>query len=318
MSKQTATVRDLFNMPEAGNREITIMGEFDHPYTPKIDPDFTPNKAFVRNALAFINHEPFKIANGFFYFGPSGTGKSTSIRDLSARLGIPLYEITCNTETGVSDIFGELTLTNNEVTWKDGPLVKAMRNGGIFCIHEISYGRPNVLGALNTVLDGGNKFMIPNQDCEIIDVHPDFHFFCTDNTNGTGDTTNRYSGTRPLNLAFLDRFMMVKAEYLPKQKEIEIVSNIVPNLSKEVIAKMVDFANKTRDMFNGTEESPASISSLITTRTLVMWAKLVAKFYTASNAAYYGLELSFINKLPQDEVEGVKTIFKTLFDFDDI
>jgi cobaltochelatase CobS len=309
---ETRDMGKIFGIKEAEGKTIEIMGMFDHPYTPERKKEFIFFRPFLRDFAAFMDYET-SPANGFFYYGPTGTGKSDGIRNFAAVTGTPLYEINANVDTSMADIFGENTLVNGNVIWKDGPMVKAARDGGIFAIHEISYARANVIGALNTILDRADRFIIPNLESEVIKIHKNFKFVVTDNTNGTGDYTGRFIGVKPLNLAFMDRFMLAKSEYLPKVVEVELLKQYAPGLSSDTAAAMVDFANKTREMFNGTENTPPSISGLITTRTLIMWGILSVKFRAAQNSIKYSLERAFLNKLPPDEVDGVESVAKTFF-----
>ena len=238
------------------------------PEVPDVNPDFVFFLESFRDLNGFVTS---RLSKGLYIFGNAGTGKSDLVRNYCALTGYPLFEVNANTDTQMSDLWGEHTLVDGSIKWIPGPLHRAMEEGGIFCIHEISLMRPNIIGALNIVLDSTNRIVAPNIDRTVIDVHPNFRFIVTDNTNGTGDERGVFLGRRPLSLDFLDRFMFIELDYLPEELEAEIIRRNNPIIPEEIIRQMVKFANETRKQFNS--ENP-TISNIITTRTLILWSKI--------------------------------------------
>lgn len=147
------------------------------------------------------------VAKGLIYSmlfeGESGTGKSTAARVIASRCGIPFVAINCSTNIEESDIFGTMipnpeksSADDPEFIWKDGPLTKAIRNGYVGIIEELNFGRPGVLGKLNSLLDEARQIDLPNG--EVLKAHPNFRIIATANIG--------YEGTNRLNKALVNRF----------------------------------------------------------------------------------------------------------------
>ena len=147
------------------------------------------------------------VAKGLIYSmlfeGESGTGKSTAARVIASRCGIPFVAINCSTNIEESDIFGTMipnpekaSADDPEFIWKDGPLTKAIRNGYIGIVEELGFGRPGVLGKLNSLLDEARQIDLPNG--EVLKAHPNFRLIATTNIG--------YEGTNRLNKALVNRF----------------------------------------------------------------------------------------------------------------
>lgn len=151
------------------------------------------------------------VANGtvfsMLFEGESGTGKSTAARVIASRCGLPFVAINCSTNIEESDIFGTMipnpekaTADDAEFIWKDGPLTKAIRNGYVGIIEELGFGRPGVLGKINSLLDESRQIDLPNG--EVLKAHPNFRLIATTNIG--------YEGTNRLNKALVNRFEICK------------------------------------------------------------------------------------------------------------
>ena len=147
------------------------------------------------------------VAKGDIYSmlfeGESGTGKSTAARVIASRCGIPFVAINCSTNIEESDMFGTMipnpekaSADDPEFIWKDGPLTKAIRNGYVGIIEELGFGRPGVLGKLNSLLDEARQIDLPNG--EVLKAHSNFRIIATTNIG--------YEGTNRLNKALVNRF----------------------------------------------------------------------------------------------------------------
>lgn len=139
--------------------------------------------------------------------GESGTGKSTAARVIASKCGIPFIAINCSTNIEESDIFGTMipnsaksSVDDPEFIWQDGPLTKAIRYGYVGIVEELGFGRPGVLGKINSLLDEARQIDLPNG--EILKAHPNFKLIATTNIG--------YEGTNRLNKALVNRFEICK------------------------------------------------------------------------------------------------------------
>ena len=139
--------------------------------------------------------------------GESGTGKSTAARVIASRCGLPFIALNCSTNIEESDIFGamipnpeKVSADDAEFIWQDGPMTKAIRNGYVCIVEELGFGRPGVLGKINSLLDESRQIDLPNG--EVLKAHPNFRIIATTNIG--------YEGTNRLNKALVNRFEICK------------------------------------------------------------------------------------------------------------
>ena len=164
------------------------------------------------------------VANGtifsMLFEGESGTGKSTAARVIASRCGIPFVAINCSTNIEESDIFGTMipnpkksSADDAEFIWQDGPLTKAIRYGYVGIIEELGFGRPGVLGKINSLLDESRQIDLPNG--EVLKAHPNFRLIATTNIG--------YEGTNRLNKALVNRFEICKKFVDLDEKEAKAI-----------------------------------------------------------------------------------------------
>lgn len=164
------------------------------------------------------------VAKGDIYSmlfeGESGTGKSTAARVIASRCGLPFVAINCSTNIEESDIFGAMipnptknSADDPEFIWQDGQLTKAIRNGYVGIIEELNFGRPGVLGKINSLLDEARQIDLPNG--EVVKAHPNFRLIATVNIG--------YEGTNRLNKALVNRFEICKKFEDLDEKEAKAV-----------------------------------------------------------------------------------------------
>lgn len=245
------------------------------PYTPKLAPEHVFYKGDISQDIIpwFMSatFEPLYIC------GPTGTGKTSGLKQLATRLNYPVHEITGHCRLELSEMVGHLTVKDNNMQFEYGPLARAMRDGGIFLLNEIDLLDPSVAAGLNTILDG-SPLCIAENGGEVIQPHPMFRFVGTANTNGTSDETGLYQGTLRMNLAFMDRFFVIQANYPPAEVEQNILSKF-SKIPYEYREKMLLFAREVRQAFMGYSQNEGStIEVTMSTRTLLRWATLAVRY----------------------------------------
>lgn len=244
-------------------------------YTPKIDPDYIFHDS-SRDLIVWLLNPKDPI----YVFGPTGSGKTSCIKQLAARLNYPVFEVTGHGRLEFSDMTGHHTVRNGDMVFEYGPLSLAMKYGGLFLLNEIDLTSPDVAAGLNGILDG-SPLCIPENGGEIINPHPYFRFAATANTNGAGDDTGLYQGTQRQNLAFSDRFMLCEITYPEASVEEQLLGNKYPDLPAKLRKTMINFANEVRKLFMGESQNGDLTDCLevtFSTRSLLRWADLTVRF----------------------------------------
>jgi cobaltochelatase CobS len=223
------------------------------------------------------------ISDPLYVFGPTGSGKTSAIKQLASRLNYPVFEVTGHSRLEFPDLVGHLSVRNGSMEFEYGPLALAMKFGGLFLLNELDLLEPATATGLNGILDG-EALCIAENGGELIIPHPMFRFAATANTNGGSDETGLYQGTLRQNLAFLDRFWLCEMGYPARDAEEKLLGGCCPKLPETIRKKMVEYANEVRRLFMG--EAGVGIANSIevtfSTRTLLRWADLTVRFQPLS------------------------------------
>jgi cobaltochelatase CobS len=215
-----------------------------------------------------------------YVFGPQGSGKTSLVKQLAARLNYPVFEVTGHNRLEFPELAGHLTIKDSQMSFQYGPLALAMKFGGLFLLNEIDLLDPSTAAGLNSVLDG-SPLCVPENGGELISPHSMFRFVATGNTNGFSDETGLYQGTLRQNSAFMDRFWLIEIGYPKQEQEEKLLETITPELPADLRTKMVTFANEVRRLFVGsspTNNSDTVLEVTFSTRTLIRWARLTVRF----------------------------------------
>ncbi len=280
------------------------------PYTPKIDDDFIFGD-LARDLIVWLLGKPEPL----FIHGPSGTGKTSAIKQVAARIFLPVYQITASERMETSDLIGHYTLIDGNTVWQDGPLTMAMRGGGIMLADEIDTANPSVLIALNGVLDG-SPLVIAEHGGEIVEPHPLFRIACTGNSAGNGDSSGYYCGVGQMNMAFMDRFTVLEASYPDPEAETALLTRKFPQLPKNVIDGMVRVAGAVRKLFIN-EEQGQTCEIVTTTRSLLRWAYLAQRYEPISGIGLspleYAADLAFANRASKPTKTMIHELIQRIF-----
>lgn len=177
--------------------------------------------------------------------GETGTGKTTLIEQVAARLNWPVFTVGCHGGLEFQELIGRVTLQPDGSTgWADGPLIAAMRVGGIFLLDEMNFLKPEVAGGLNTVLQA-TVYAIPETG-ELIKAHPDFRIAATGNAmDGVGK--GAYRGTQTSNIALLARFTLgIRVRYMSVQDEQKMIEAKANGITAKVANYLSEVANMAR------------------------------------------------------------------------
>ncbi len=263
----------------------------EHPNVPDIDPTYQFDHNTTMAILAGFAHNRRVMVQGFH-----GTGKSTHIEQVAARLNWPCVRINLDSHVSRIDLLGKDMIVLKEgkqiTEWKEGLLPWSIQNPVALVFDEYDAGRPDVMFVIQRVLEAEGKLTLLDQNL-VIRPHPAFRLFATANTIGLGDTSGLYHGTQQINQGQMDRWnVVVQLNYLPHEKEKAIVLAKMPDMDKDTVDAMVRMAGLTRQGFmNG------DLSTLMSPRTVLSWGENTRIFGDRDLA----FRFSFLNKC--DELE---------------
>lgn len=276
-------------------------------YVPLIDENYIFDEKTTNTILA-----GFAFNKKILLQGMHGTGKSTHIEQIAARLNWPCIRINFDSQITRLDLVGKdiVTIKNGkQVTeFKEGIIPFALRNGITLILDEYDAIKTDVSFVIQRLLEEEGKFALLEEN-EIITPHKDFRIFATSNTLGSGDDLGIYHGTNLINQAQIDRWNIVaKLDYLDEKEELKILLKKLPflkNKNHQTTAKMmVKMANLTRQAFKASD-----ISNLISLRTLLSWGQNIEIFKSTKEAFI----LSFYNKVIEEEKIIIKEFYQRVF-----
>ena len=283
-------------------------------------PSFSEKTELVPNidkSYVFDDLTTTSILMGFKYNkkvliqGLHGTGKSSHIEQIAARLNWPCLRINLDGHISRFDLLGKdgITLKGEKqiTTFKEGLLPWAIKNPVALVFDEYDAGRPDVMFVIQRVLEAEGKLTLLDQNT-VITPNPFFRIFGTCNTLGLGDTSRLYYGTQNLNQGQLDRWNIFSAlNFLKPKTEVQIIKNKLTKGKKktlEIVPKMVQLANLIRDAFKSSE-----LSVIMSPRTCIIWAENYEIFGDIDQA----FKLSFLNKCEQNDKKIINEFYQRCF-----
>ena len=276
-------------------------------FVPKIDQDYKFDRDTTLAILSGFSFNKRVLIQGYH-----GTGKSTHIEQVAARLNWPCVRVNLDSHVSRIDLIGKDAIVlkdGKQVTeFKEGILPWSIQNPVALVFDEYDAGRPDVMFVIQRVLESEGNFTLLDKN-KVISQHDYFRMFATTNTIGLGDTTGLYHGTQQINQGQMDRWNIVaKLNYLPFEKELEIIltKNKLYNSKegKEKISNMIKVADLTRKGFiNG------DISTVMSPRTVLHWAENTKIF----NDHGYAFRLTFLNKCDDMEKKIISEYYQRCF-----
>jgi len=273
-------------------------------HVPEIDKSYRFDPDTTLSILAGFAHNRRVLVQGYH-----GTGKSTHIEQVAARLNWPCVRINLDSHVSRIDLIGKDAIVlkdGKQITeYREGILPWALQRACALVFDEYDAGRPDVMFVIQRVLEVEGKLTLLDQN-RVLHPHPSFRLFATTNTVGLGDTTGLYHGTHALNQGQLDRWNIVaNLNYLPAEEEEAIVAAKVPSFAaahkKEALKGMVSLANLTRQSF-----MQGDISTVMSPRTVISWAENYEIFGDLAAA----FRLTFLNKCDEAERAAVGELYQ--------
>jgi len=298
------SARELFGIDS--DLQIPTFSERND-YVPDIDEAYRFNPDVTLAILAGFTSNRRVMVQGLH-----GTGKSTHIEQIAARLNWPCLRVNLDGHISRLDLVGK-----DAIVVRDGVQVTEFQEGIVpwslqrpvaLIFDEYDAGRPDVMFVIQRILERDGHFTLLDQN-RVIHPHPNFRLFATANTVGLGNLTGLYQGTQVLNHAQIDRWNIVaKLDYLPRDEEVAIALARVPSKNSEkgrkLIASMVAVANLTRQGF-----AAGDLSTLMSPRTVITWAENCEIFRNPALA----FRLSFLNKCDEAERPIIAEYYQRCF-----
>jgi cobaltochelatase CobS len=305
---RTVDAREVFGVDF--DMKVPAFSERD-PHVPDVDEAYKFDPETTRAILAGFAYDRRVMVQGYH-----GTGKSTHIEQVAARLNWPLIRVNLDSHVSRIDLVGK-----DAIVLKEGKQVTEFREGILpwtiqrpiaLVFDEYDAGRPDVMFVIQRVLEAQGKLTLLDQN-RVIRPNKHFRLFSTTNTIGLGDTTGLYHGTQQINQGQMDRWSVVTTlNYLSHDVEAEIVLAKAPGYAtpegRRTINAMVRVADMTRNAFmNG------DISTVMSPRTVITWAQNAEIF---GNDIALAFRMTFLNKCDELERGTVAEFFQRAFGSD--
>jgi cobaltochelatase CobS len=276
-------------------------------YVPEIDSAYKFDRDTTLAIIAGFAFNKRVLIQGYH-----GTGKSTHVEQVAARLNWPCIRINLDSHISRIDLIGKDAIVvkdNKQITeFKEGILPWSLQNPIALVFDEYDAGRPDVMFVIQKVLEKEGSFTLLDQN-KVLKQHPLFRLFATTNTIGLGDTTGLYQGTQQLNQGQLDRWNIITTlNYLKFEKELEIIlaksKKFNTKLGKEIVSNMIKVADLTRKGFvNG------DISTVMSPRTVLHWSENAEIFKDVG----YAFRVTFLNKCDDLEKSIIAEYYQRCF-----
>ena len=296
----TVDVREVFGIDV--DWQVPAFSQADE-HVPEVDGAYVFDPDTTLAILAGFAHNRRVMVQGYH-----GTGKSTHIEQVAARLNWPSIRVNLDAHISRIDLVGRDAIVLKDglqvTEFKEGILPWALQHPVALTFDEYDAGRPDVMFVIQRVLEFDGRLTLLDQN-RVITPNPFFRLFATTNTVGLGDTSGLYHGTQAINQAQMDRWNIVVAlNYLAPHVEQQIVKSKTPMADDKLIADMVKVAELTRQGFmNG------DISTVMSPRTVITWAQNAAIFGSVG----FAFRLSFLNKCDEAERTLVAEYYQRVF-----
>ena len=300
-------VAKVFNI----GSDLVVRGYKDKTdWVPQVDESYVFDKDTTLSILAGFEHNRRVMVQGFH-----GTGKSTHIEQIAARLNWPCVRINLDSHISRIDLLGKDAIKLNDgkqiTEFQEGLLPWSIQNPVALVFDEYDAGRPDVMFVIQRILEVEGKLTLLDQN-KILEPHSSFRLFATTNTVGLGDMTGLYHGTQQINQGQMDRWhILATLNYLDPDQEFKVVMSKLNNLkgvkNQDTVKNMIKLANLTRAGF-----SNGDISTLMSPRTVISWGQNFKIFKDIVSS----FKLTFLNKCDEVERSIISEYFQRCFDLE--
>jgi cobaltochelatase CobS len=299
------SVRQVFGIDS--DMEVSGFSQLSE-HVPEIDQAYHFDRDTTLAILAGFAHNRRVMIQGYH-----GTGKSTHIEQVAARLNWPCVRVNLDGHISRIDLIGKDAIVlrdGKQVTeFRAGLLPWALQHPVALCFDEYDAGRPDVMFVIQRILESQGKLTLLDQN-RVLTPHDNFRLFSTTNTVGLGDTTGLYHGTQQINQGQMDRWNIVATlNYLPHEEEIKIVLAKQPlrnnDEGRALISSMINVAELTRAGFVA-----GDISTVMSPRTVITWAENAEIF---GDDIGFAFRLTFVNKCDELERDTVAEYYQRCF-----
>lgn len=300
------SLHSLFGSSSMPNFEVSMFSDVPKNIThlvPTLDSGYVLQAEEAARLVAGIQYN-----DKILITGPTGSGKSSLVKQVCAVLGAPFLRINMSADIESGNLFGQLVVRDGATVWEDGPITEAVKYGAVCLIDEWELMPPEIsMGLQNLLEDGGYLYLKEkpgsSEDKTYI-PHKNFRIICAGNTVGQGDDTGRFSGTMVQNSATLDRFQTtIVLDYLTQAHEVAILTGKT-SVAEAVAKSMVKFAGLVRNAYK-----QGAINLTMSPRTLINWANKTARWENTS----YALRTAWFDKLRETDRKVVEELYTKVF-----
>jgi cobaltochelatase CobS len=292
-------------MPRTGKTEPAIqIGSVTVPVNAGSASGFIPpSQVYVPPSQGYLEKLAYGVANNLpvLLIGETGVGKTQAVRYLAWKTNNGLRRVNLNGATTVDEFLGKMLINEQGTYWVDGVLVSAMQAGDWILLDEINACLPEIAFCLHSLLDDDRMVVLMEYDGRIVRPHPDFRLFASMNPSEEG----RYSGTKTLNEALLDRFpIVIRMDYLNEEEEVQAVIAQSGNPDEDVVRRMVRAANDIRAAIRSEK-----IFGSFSTRRVIDWARMSLSFPVREAARF-----AVVSKQSAYDADTVQDIVDNYFE----
>lgn len=297
------------------------------PVVTNSDPTFVPprhsqycfRKDILRTILAFLVNPH---GSALYITGPTGSGKTSIVTEVCARLNWGVSQITMNERFEFATLRGTWSYkrvegsNTPEMVFQDGPLATAMRLGHVLLLNEVDIAPAGEMSGMNDIIEG-RPLTIPETG-EVIKPHPLFRVIVTANSKGQGDEMGCYAGVQQQNIAAMDRYRFLEVGYPAEMVEKSLLTSILNTSlgkkeSAEMAKRMVRLANRVRNEFVGLKGIEGTLHVPVSTRCLTTWAFLAQDYLGSKNAMKAAFEECYLRRCSQSEAQAVNDMAFAIF-----
>lgn len=306
-------LKATFSLPNEIPDGITVVGN-DRPteFTPEVDPDYKFRVDLIRDMMGFwVSGE-----RAMLIIGHSGSGKTSMIEQWHARLNLSLLTVVAHPRMEIADLVGHFVPTaSGGMEFHYGPVARAAKEGLSVLIDEYFVLDPGVATGLNALLQGGMLY-IPETG-EAIRPKEGFRVFAATNP---ADIGAGYFGRNTQDAANQDRFYTIRVGYPKAEEETPLVQKVLmqQGIEDEAVAlmfaeRMVDVANRVRNLYCGESDDAGAIDITLSTRSLKRWAVLFMMFSQVEKPEHYALQRAVTNRASRETAKAIHDVVDLVF-----